>query len=77
MVNLLAAAVGMDLSPLGKCHSELEAVRPCRGFGAGLAAAASSIKENGELVKLEQAEAARKALSEREQTVTAGLEIEP
>ena len=37
--------------------------------------AASSIKENGELqAKLEQAEAARKALSEREQTVTAGLE---
>ena len=37
--------------------------------------AASSIKENGELTaKLEQAEAAREALAERERTVTAGLE---
>ena len=37
--------------------------------------AASSIKENGELqAKLEQSEAARKALVERERTVTAGLE---
>ena len=37
--------------------------------------AASSIRENGELAaKLEQAEAAREALVERERTVTAGLE---
>ena len=37
--------------------------------------AASSIKENGELAaKLEQAEAVREALAERERTVTAGLE---
>ena len=37
--------------------------------------AASSIKENGELAaKLEQSEATLKALAEREQTVTAGLE---
>lgn len=37
--------------------------------------AASSIRENGKLTaKLEQAEAARKALAEREDAVTAGLE---